>query len=430
MQAVLCAAAAPGETFRKVYDMSETKMRLVGGPPKRLPMSCYEIRKAEASDTRLMGVVGLHLYWVLKPDTPEEEALAGDFIEPVRDVHQVYCFELEDGGLDRVSELEGNDTVKLGKMKNGVFGGLGGSLKRLSSREALWLIFHWAGDEALSWQKMTKGVREVFDMAKEQQKASPMTKAEIDDLDKRLCVPIETDYGMVNYFIMRSVTWDREGAELLISPFADRDEIEDLRLPRKASLIRNRSDRPEDGGPHKYLCESFLDTEAGSFIMISEVVVGAEGIIGAKKKQVFKVSQWETYRKLLRSEFVTHYTLAPEFLEEFDEKLSRAIPRASCKSYDNGVLYMDYFTDNRHAENRIFNIGDDLKASYFLTPAGDLLAASFSSTGIMAAETMVRISGLADYLTPAGRYSFTSPVLGQFVESGYDDFDEFLHLIT
>ncbi len=390
-------------------------------------MNCYEIKKAEASDTRLMGVVGLHIYWSLKPDTPEEAALAGDFTEPVRDIHQVYCFELEDGGLDRVSELEGSNSVKLGRIKNGVFGGLGGVLKRLSAREALWLIFHWSGDDALSWEKMPSGVKEVFEMAKARQAEEPMSGSEIKDLMDKLCVPIETDYGMINYYIMRSVSWDEEGARLLVSPFADPEEIQSLALPQKASLIMNRSDRGE--GAHLYLCESVVETDSASFIMISEIAVGAEGIIRAKKRQTFRVSQWESYRKLLRSEYLTHYSLLEE-PELFDRKLSRQLPRASCKSYDSGVLYMDYYSDNRHAENRVFNIGDDLKASYYLTGEGDLVVASFSAAGIMAAETMIRVSGLEEALKIVGRYNFTSPVLGQFVESGYGDFSEFLDMIT
>ena len=405
----------------------KTNMRLVGGPPKRLPMTCYEIINAQASESRLMGVVSLYVHWKLKEDCPQIKDLEDALMEPVRNIHQAYCFELEDGGLDRVSEELGTDTDNIAKLKDGVFGGLGSRLKKMTPREALWLIENYSGKDALEFSGMPAGVREVFAMAKEQE---PLAKEEERALQKKLCVRIYTDFAWVHYYIMRSVCHDFEGASLTVSPYADPANLEDICLPKKSGLVRSRIDVKDDPSGNKvYLSESVVDTDKGSSVILSEIMVGPEGVISAKQKGSFALSEWETYRKLLRPEYLTYFEIDGD-LDEFDQRLSKAIPKASCKIYDTGNLYMEYNPDNNHVEQPIFNIGDDLRASYYITTAGHLVMAAFTGGGILAAETTIRIHMLDDVLKPLGRFTFTSPVLGRFVESGYDDFKEFLDLIV
>ena len=42
---------------------------------------------------------------------------------------------------------------------------------------------------------------------------------------------------------------------------------------------------------------------------------------------------------------------------------------------------------------------------------------------------MIHTSAIAGRLVPMGRYSFNHPLLGDFIDSGYDDFVEYLRYI-
>ena len=389
-------------------------------------MSCYYMKNAQASESRLMGVVGLYIHWALKEDEPQAAELSEAQIEPVQNIHQAYCFELEEDGLDRVSEELGTDVEKIAALKNGVFGGLGSKLKRVTDREAFWMIKRFSGLEASMFKALPAGVRQVFELAAEQ---APFTEEEEKALLKKLCVPVYTQFGWVNYYLMRSVCKDMDGVSLTVYSYADPDAVHPVCLPQKGGLVRNRIDIADgEDGDTVFCCESVVDTEKGTYVLLSELTADQNGVTSAKQKSYFRLSEWETYRKLLRPEYLTYFRLSEE-PEAFDERLRKALPKASCKLYDAGELYMDYNPDNSHVERPIFNIGDDLQASYFITTAGQLVMASFTAGGILAAEVMLRTGLLDDVLEPLGRYTFTSPVLGRFVESGYDDFGEFLKLL-
>ncbi len=413
--------------------MTENVMRLVGGAPRRFPLDRYYISSAQASDTRLMGVVALKLCFVLDAGEVELQKLREDRVSFVRSFRQVYCFELEDGGLDRAVEIEGEDgraRIRMRKAWHNVFGGLGGKEVELDPEEALWVIAKYTGDISAFKSKLQPGIREVIDLALKSEEESPMKEAGVRALSEKLCVPICTDYGRINYFIMRCVSHDLDGAALLVDEGADRSRVDFPRIREQASLIRNDIEpvEREDG---LYLCESVIDTETASYIMISEIRVGASGVIGARRIKVMKLSEWESRIKLNRPEYLTLYTLKDgEDGERAVECLSDLLPRASCKRYDDGVLFMDYYTNNSHVERPVFNIGDDLMASYYFTGEDQLLAASFSEQGITAAERRIALNGMIAMLDMTGRYSFTEPVLGPFIESGFEDFEEYLELIT
>ncbi|MBR0139264.1 MAG: hypothetical protein IJM17_03135 [Firmicutes bacterium] len=413
--------------------MSESVMKLVGGSPKRFPLDRYYISSAQASDTRLMGVVALKLCFVLDADEEELDKLREEGAHFVRVFRQVYCFELEDGGLDRAVEIEGEDgraRIKMRKAWHNVFGGLGGKEAELDPEEALWVIAKYTGDISAFRSELQPGIREVIDLALRTEEESPMKEAGIRVLNEKLCVPICTDYGRINYFLMRCVSHDLDGAALLVDDGADKSRVDFHRIREQASLIRNEIE-PVEREDDLYLCESVIDTETASYIMISEIRTGADGIIGAERKKVMKLSEWESRLKLSRPEFLTFYSLKDgEDCEQAVDYLSDLLPRASCKRYDDGVLFMDYYTNNSHVERPVFNIGDDLMASYYITADGQLLAASFSEQGISAAERRIALNGMTAMLDMVGRYSFTEPVLGPFIESGFSDFEEYLELIT
>ena len=83
---------------------------------------------AEITDTRLMGVVGLHIHWEVKE--------AGDW----NGFHQFFYFDAEEYGLDSYRSYRGEDEDEVENIIDSMFGGLGGKMVALTEREALFLV--------------------------------------------------------------------------------------------------------------------------------------------------------------------------------------------------------------------------------------------------------------------------------------------------
>ena len=72
------------------------------------------------------------------------------------------------------------------------------------------------------------------------------------------------------------------------------------------------------------------------------------------------------------------------------------------------------------------DLADDVMASYFLTDTDQLVVASSEPGHMMSTELLLRMSSLGKHLEARGRYNFAHPLLGDFIDSGYDDFYEYL----
>lgn len=410
--------------------MEESKFRIVGEPAKKLPLENYRLIAAEATDTRLMGVVGMHLGWQLKElaDIPDESArqalslLLGES-NIVTEFHQFYYYEAEETGLESLSEVWSGDPREIRLAKDRNFGGLGGSFMPLSEREAYYLIGVFVRTSTRRSPSTAATLRELRALS---EAAGPFTAEEIADVEFKICEHPSTDYGAVHYYLMRMAGCDEEGAKLLVSKNADPAALK-LRCPsERAVMRRNSAERYIDAnGRVTYLCETLLDRESGFYLAFSEIELADREVIASELRTEFRISFREAEQKLRRPEYISFYDIQSDD-ESFDDEFAALVPKASRKWYENGLLFMEYNKDNRHVEQPLFTLSDDLKASYFLTEASQLVVASYTSTGIVSAETMLHMSPISGRLVPMGRYSFSHPLLGDFIDSGYDDFVEYL----
>lgn len=64
-----------------------------------------------------------------------------------------------------------------------------------------------------------------------------------------------------------------------------------------------------------------------------------------------------------------------------------------------------------------------------MTGAGELIASSSSLDGIRKLEMDLTFSTAYHKLTTKASYEFNEPVLMQYLESDYDNFDEFINAI-
>ena len=111
---------------------------------------------------------------------------------------------------------------------------------------------------------------------------------------------------------------------------------------------------------------------------------------------------------LAKPEFVTVYEvlLSEEDMENNIGELTISF-NTIMSEQENGRLFMAFKKNNDHVNSRVFRLSNDVKGIYYLTKA----------------------SPLAPFLIATAKYEFKEPVLFEFMQSDFEDFDDFLNFI-
>ena len=75
-------------------------------------------------------------------------------------------------------------------------------------------------------------------------------------------------------------------------------------------------------------------------------------------------------------------------------------------------------------------LNDDVLGIYYFVEDSQLILASYSLEGIKALESDLKNSYMYDYVVPVSKYEFKEPVLFDFINSGFDDFEDFVEVIS
>jgi hypothetical protein len=137
-----------------------------------------------------------------------------------------------------------------------------------------------------------------------------------------------------------------------------------------------------------------------------------------------KVSQTEAAMMLARSEFITVYQVLDidEFLTPF---LSYSLGFAKTP-YDGGTLFIQFNPDNAHVRSKHFRLNHDVSGLYYLSEFGQLIVGSYEEETIKTLEKRLSRRSMQPYLLLEDRFEFKSPILYEFILSGFDDFLEFV----
>jgi hypothetical protein len=184
-----------------------------------------------------------------------------------------------------------------------------------------------------------------------------------------------------------------------------------------------------DSDTCSYLCESLIEYDSEYHIVVSRVTVDGELMIsGFELCSNFKISSMEAAMMLAKPEFITVYeTLIP--VDEFASLLAQVPLNCLITPHENGKLYMMFHNHNNHVNKQVFMLSADVSGIYYLSDSGQLLAVAYDLPAIHALEKDLRKSVLSPYTVPIDKYEFKEPVLYDFVESGFNDFNEFIEFI-
>ena len=387
---------------------------LKGGKSSSL-ITEYRFAGGEITDTRLMGVVGMHLHWILPYETEN------------RDLHQFYYYDIEELGLESMAVYIGDDEVAVEVTGRSLYGGLGGSLKPLTEREARWLANTMIAETKRRNQLLPEEARDLDFITK-----APvlLTDEEKQALNEKMCVRVHTDYGAINYYLMRCFGKDPEGAAMLVAPNADPANFGEIEPRRHCTFLRNSIQFIGGVLRKNYLCESLIevDDENAHKIVTSEVSVAGGKVVAAQKRSEFRISDYEASMKLSRSEFVTVYEIYGD-MDRFDAEFAPFVLGATKTGHDCGDMYMEFKRDNYHVEQADFMLSDDVQTLYFVTDYGQLIVGAYSLDDIVRAEALLQAGRISKIIQTSAKYQFADPIIYEFAMSGMTDFTEFLKML-
>ncbi|MBR6444543.1 MAG: hypothetical protein IKS63_03855 [Firmicutes bacterium] len=364
---------------------------------------------AYVTDTRLMGVVGLYVQF--KPDRSDH----------YQDWHQFFYLDAEEYGFETFAGFRGGNREAVAKTEASLFGGLGGRKVRVDFEEASAILKEYVKFNEDHGLEMPAG-KEQYGVLLEGDMPD-MTGAGFRHIMSLQCAKLSSRKQLVNYFVMRCFGKDLPAAKHL----SDIDDLTDIYSDYPAAtLCKNTIDKKDDG---VYLCESLIEYDDKYALVVTEITVENMKVTKAVKCSGFTISSHEAAIALSKSEYVSVYDIAQDSeggIYDLSGLISGMFPAANKTDHENGRLFMIFHNNNSHVKKQVYRLNDDISGIVFLSVGGQLLLAAYDEPSIIALEKEIYHSPADPYLSVSGKFKFKEPVLFEFVQNDFIDFDEFL----
>ena len=363
---------------------------------------------AYITNTRLMGVLGMYIHFQL-PDN-----------ETMRDLHQFFYFDAEEYGFESYQSILGNDQQRLEELENSLIGGLGGKKIPLNLREAQFLLQEYVRLNKKEKLPLPENEKEYHFLLEQD---IFLTDPEKYILMCKQCTELTNPYELINYFLMRCFGKDFSAAHFLTT--------QNFRLERFSDFPAGtfcKNSIKESGEPGVYRCESLVELENNYYIAVTSLTVEQMRIRSYERISTLKITQAEAAMMLARSEFISVYELTDDPVL-FSQSSTRLCRRAMETEHETGTLYMIFHPDNRHVAKKEYRLNEDVLGLYFVSLSGQLICAAYSLDEIHCLEADLATSPLRKSLLPISKYEFQEPVLYEFIQSGFDDFELFVDAI-
>ncbi|HQC36614.1 MAG TPA: hypothetical protein PL035_06015, partial [Bacillota bacterium] len=302
------------------------------------------------------------------------------------------------------------------------FATLGGKMVALTHRQCLALGRRFTKKSALPGEALAnhKMLSNFFEDG-----ASGLSSSEHSMLMKKICAPIRGHYGLINYFLMRAFAKDEEAMNYLAEPKAVEEAKAELYLSGPMDVRKNTIELFEEGDEATYLCETVVQAAEEDYLALVEIRIRDDKVSFVKKNSFMRLSWYEKLTVLNVEDYL-------EMFEIISGKASlRRVLRDTVGAnmqfrHPSGELFMKINSNNEHVEKKVFRVDGDVSVLYFLTNAEQLIVVGKSADAVE--QGLVPVNPLINrkLLESLGRYKMTTPIFYEFIDSGYDDFKEFL----
>lgn len=395
--------------------MTKPKLTVIeGGLAASIDKRPKYFLSAYVTDTRLMGVLAVHACWKIP------------YGDELSDFHQFFYIDCEEMGLETYKSFLDSDPSEIEMAEQALVGGLGASKIEISERQLMGLLTEYRLFNENHKLPLPEKYEEYRFLIEPE---TILTPEESHILMKLICGEIRSDYQTINYFLMRCFGRDYTGAAYLSEGKFPLDLYNNY---RQATFCKNVIDKDASyvDGATAYMCESLIEMNNCYETVISRVVVRDLKIVDFEHCSGFAVSSAEAAMMLSKPEFVTVYEvlLSEQDMDENIGELTITL-NTVMSVHDNGRLFMAFKPSNSHVDSRIFRLSNDVRGIYFLTDYGQLIMAAYSLIEIQTLERKLAACPLAPFLMATAKYEFKEPVLFEFINSDFEDFEDFLEAI-
>jgi len=369
----------------------------------------YKFVSAKATNTRMMGVVGVVAYWL----NEKEE-----------DVTQIYHLDYESGGIDGYTQYIGEEEVTIEKTILGMTGGLGGDFVDISYEEFSFLIKSAYHENEFSIELLVDfdffydAFMSLFEM-------TPLSNENERLLYKKLCPDINDPITLIHYFLMRVV-----GNDFLAAGFfwENKEVVGRFKICKEPyTLLKETTTLIESTAVEAvYVSEALIDFEDRYRLVKSMVKISKKTlkIISAEITNEMNVSAIEASFNLNKSEYMSIVRVEDDF---FEKRFCYQNPEIMHYDYYNGTLYIEFNANNDHVSDNPYYLNGDLYALYFFTREKYLIISSFNHGHIKEINALFEENELYDAsLNFICELKIDSPILYTFINSPYDNIFDFL----
>ena len=364
---------------------------------------------AYVTNTRLMGVIGMHIHFKL----PDNEVL--------NDLHQFFYFDAEEYGFETYRSVLGNDANKIKEIEGSLIGGLGGEKISLNLEEAKALLHEYVLMNVTRNLPLPEGLPEYRFLL---EKDALLSDPERYILRGKQCVKLESENELVNYFLMRCFGRDFTGAEYLAAPNLTLDLFPEFKA---ATFLKNNIKRDPDDDT--LVSESLVEFDGKYHMTVTSIRVDHMKVHSYERISAFQISSAEAALLLARPEYITLYDVV-EDLSGFDRQATDLTANAMITKYDSGTMFMMFHPNNKHVDKQEYRLNEDVLGLYFLSDSGQLICAAYTIDDVLKLEWDLVRSPYRKRLAPVEKYQFQEAILYEFIQSGFPFFEEFVAAVT
>ena len=204
-----------------------------------------------------------------------------------------------------------------------------------------------------------------------------------------------------------------------------------------AAMCRNAI-REEHGLFH---CDSLIEHGGQYEVVVTKIRVTDMKIEKCEMVSAMPVTPQEAALILSRPEFITVYRVLDAGLfdldedEDYDDITNGRLQAFTLDfdtmsdSYDTGRLFFTFYDNNTYVDRPVFLLSGDVRGVYYLTDLGQLLVMAYDLKAIQELERQLDDEGCGLPLFLTERFEFKEPILYEFIQSGYEDFNDFVEVI-
>jgi len=391
--------------------VKDIKLKVIkGGLHQTVQKTNKVFSNAYATNTRLMGVFVVYIHWGF--DIPDLDS----------NLHQFFYIDAEEFGIESYRGVLGNDFDIIYDVEQSMIGGLGGSKVDLTEKEAVYLVQKYADMTKSNGSHLPPGREEFLFILS---KSVSMTLLEENALLNKLCVRMETNEQVINYFLMRFFAKDTEAIKFLSTK-----PVSISSAPNKLSetLCKNTIEIYDNAGSTSYLCESLIENNNRYQLILSEIYLDAKRVASFHIRSSFFISTTEAAMLLGRPEYITVYDITID-LKDVRKAVGKLYSGALHKNQENGYLFLQFKSNNDHLKEAVYRLNDDIRGIFYVTEYGQLIAVSYSVSSIGRIEKELLMS-LGPAIMLIAKYEFKESVFYEFVQGDFSEFSEFIDYLN